>query len=360
MKTMSNVTSCRILPFALLLIVLQQECSTFVDSFDMQQQSPSQSPQFPASTRAALKLKANVLNKDTTAYSAAGWSNRAAVALTPVHPAGVYTADRPFYWNGIDVSCRCTIIELPSKSKTTSPDLWVHSPVALDGPLRQALQRTGGTVRYVVSPNYEHLKFAPQWQQAYADAQMWACPGLTERMPSVSFAGEIPNHYRPEVSWTASSISRASSRTSILPWDTSILQSLHIDCERNPFTGTPFFNEVIFYHAPTKCLVVTDLFWNYPANNVPNSQFGRDDSWELAPADIAPVPLPSLLWKFGMDKVYAPFFQNYMVKDQKAYREIAHHIVHVWDVEILIPAHGDILRGKEFISTVLKMHFGLD
>jgi hypothetical protein len=60
-----------------------------------------------------------------------------------------------------------------------------------------------------------------------------------------------------------------------------------------------------------------------------------------------------------MDKVYLPFFNNLMVTDKEEYRRIAHHILNVWDVETVIPAHGDILRGKDFIRDVLTRHFQL-
>lgn len=307
---------------------------------------------FPTSTRQALADRSRLVNPPSQ-YSAAGWSNRAATVLTPIHvdPVGVYTADRPFYWNNIDVGCRSTIIELPSAGG--KPDLWVHSPVELDGPMRQCLEKLGN-VRYICSTNYEHLKYAPLWYLNFKEASMWGCPGLRERMPQVSWNGEIPEGYRPN-GWK----SKASSfQEPPGIWDTSILQPLHINIEKNPFTGLPFFNEVIFYHAPTKTLMTTDFIWNYPANGVPNSEFGRDDSWELAPR-IEMVPLGSRLWKFGMDKVYSPFFNNFMVTDKSEYKAIANHILNVWDVETVIPAHGDILRGKDFIRSVLTKNLKL-
>jgi hypothetical protein len=48
-----------------------------------------------------------------------------------------------------------------------------------------------------------------------------------------------------------------------------------------------------------------------------------------------------------------------MVTDKSEYKAIANHIVNVWDVETLIPAHGDIMRGKDFIRTVLTEYFQL-
>ena len=139
-------------------------------------------------------------------YSSVGWSNRLGSVLTPVG-GGVYVACRPFLWNKIDVGCRMTVIELPPDSnelKSLSesspelseeklatkkkPDLFVHSPVSLDGPLMVALNDIG-TVRHVVSPNYEHVKFAGMWGEAYPEACMWGCPGMMEREPDVRWTG---------------------------------------------------------------------------------------------------------------------------------------------------------------------------
>lgn len=313
---------------------------------------------FPASTRQALANKARMVNANPPPgrYTASGWSNRAATALTPQHlNPGVYTADRPFYWNNIDVGCRCTVLELPSSSTDQKPDLWVHSPVGLDGPLRDALDVLG-TVKYVVPPNYEHVKFAAEWATAYPNAQMWGCPGLSERLPNVPWMGELPQGCRPS-GWTGA-IPEGTHvlKDGDLPWDTNVIQPLHIDFEVNPFTGRPFFNEVVYYHTPSKALLVTDFYWNYPASGIPNSQYGRNDAWELAPP-VSDVPFGTRLWKTGMDKVYGPFFRNFMVQRPDAYRDTVQHILNQWDVELIIPAHGDLLRGKDFIRTVLTEHF---
>lgn len=247
---------------------------------------------FPASTRQALVEKSKQLNP--TQYSSAGWSNRAATVLTPVHtePAGVYTADRPFFWNNIDVGCRSTVIELPSSTGASKPDLFVHSPVGLDGPMLKAMEELG-TVKYVCTPNYEHTKFASAWFQNYKGAEMWGCPGLKERMPEIEWTGEIPAGYRPK-GWKNRKASYSEPS-----WDTDILQPLHIDVEIAPILNRPFFNEVIFYHAPTKTLLTTDLYWNYPESGIPNSEYGRNDSWELAPA-LEGIPFGSRFWKFCM------------------------------------------------------------
>jgi hypothetical protein len=321
---------------------------------------------FPASTRQALIEKAKAIDPafDPStrkgSYSSVGWSNRAGTVLTPAAIPGVYTADRPFYWNNIDVGCRMTVIELSSGQKD-KPDLWVHSPVGLDGPLQEALAQLG-TVKHVVSPNYEHLKFARQWAKTYPDANMWGCPGLSERMPEIDWAGEMPFFCRPP-DWPGS-VSRAPAQC----WDWSEIQPLHIDCEVNPVTNKPFFNECVYYHTPSKTLMVTDLYWNYPkGDGVTNSNYenvrGKEEDlgvWELAPA-IENVPIGSRLWKNGMDRLYRPVYLNLMVKSDKQpeLKAIAKFLIDGWDVETVIPAHGDIIRGKDFIQGVFRDFFNL-
>lgn len=101
--------------------------------------------------------EAKRLNLGTGSYSPIGWSNRRGSVITPAAVPGVYTIDRPFYWNKIDVGCRCTVIR-------SSPDneLIVHSPVGLDPPLIDALEKLG-TVAHVISPNYEHVKVSTRY-----------------------------------------------------------------------------------------------------------------------------------------------------------------------------------------------------
>ncbi|KAL3912620.1 MAG: hypothetical protein SGARI_001061 [Bacillariaceae sp.] len=195
-------------------------------------------------------------------------------------------------------------------------DLWVHSPVGLDAATKNALSKLG-TVKFVVSPNYEHLKFAEQWFKEYPDAFMWGCPGLAERLPNIKFEGEIP---------------------------AGTLRPTKDDQPENCWD----FDEVT--------LMTTDLFWNYPQpEGVPNSHLEGPKDWELAPS-VNGIPIGSRLWKQGMDKVYLPFYKNFMVKNQSYYDEVKKVLLEEWDIETLIPAHGDIIRGKELIRKVLTKH----
>jgi len=329
-------------------------------------------PNFPLARRALLEKAEEIgtlsKSKSGGTYGTVGWSNRLGSLLTPAAMPGVYEAGRPFIWNSIDVGCRMVVIELSTSSPGADgrPDLFVHSPVGLDDRLAEAISAIG-TVKHVVSPNYEHVKFAYQWAERYPDASMWGCPGLMEREPKVRWAGEIPYGARPPGWPETSSMTKPDAM-----WDWEEICPMHIDVEVNPFTGKPFFNEVVFYHPKSKSLLTTDYFWNYPGVGKPNAEYaslpGADQdfgAWELAP-DIGEIPLGSYVWgKIGMDRLFKPFYLGLMIKPDRKdlFLLIASYIAGLnedgWDVQTIIPAHGDILRGKTFCREVLKSHFKL-
>jgi hypothetical protein len=87
---------------------------------------------------------------------------------------------------------------------------------------------------------------------------------------------------------------------------------------------------------------------------------GYQDSapWELAPS-VDDIPWGSRLWKQGMDRIYLPFYRTFMVTDESNYQRIVQHILREWDIETVIPAHGDLLRGKPLIQSLLQKHFGV-
>eukprot|EP00752_Nemacystus_decipiens_P003871 g3561.t1 len=245
-----------------------------------------------------------LLYDDDTAGGGGGrastWSNPSGQDLVQVSD-GVWAAERPFVWNSIDVGGRMAVVKLSDGS------LWVHSPVDLDGPLRRALAELG-PVAHIISPNYEHVKYAKQWVEAYPDAKSYACPGLAERHPEVRFTREVG----------------ASLQDENLPEWGGEIQACFMDTEKNPFTGKPFFNEVVFFHRPTKSLITADLYWNYPREGVP---FGTK------------------VWKFGMDKVYLPFFKRFMVTDEAAFASKVNKILD-WGVETIVPCHGRVVRSE--------------
>ncbi len=71
-------------------------------------------------------------------------------------------------------------------------------------------------------------------------------------------------------------------------------------------------------------------------------------------------------WKVGMDKIFKPFYMNLMVKrDVKdTFNDVAKYITcggsgNGWEVETIVPAHGDIVRSKAICRKVLENHFNI-
>jgi hypothetical protein len=165
----------------------------------------------------------------------------------------VWLAERPFYprlpgLQGTDVACKAAIVRLPDGK------LWVHAPVGLDAQLRDALAELG-PIGHLVTPNTEHQKFAPSWFIEYPEAVSWACPGLREKKPDVGWRRSLTELLDAPNGLTARAPPEAWGGALDLCWIR----------DKIPLTpGIAFFNEVVFCHRPSKTLIVTDLWWNYP------------------------------------------------------------------------------------------------
>ena len=130
---------------------------------------------YPRSSRrcdtASPNRRAHLVSVRAAAAYDTTWSNPSGAVLTPLVDDLVWAAERPFLWNSIDVGGKMGVVRLSDGS------LWVHSPVDLDSPTRAAVDALG-PVRHIVSPNFEHVKWAAQWKRAYPSATLWGCPGM--------------------------------------------------------------------------------------------------------------------------------------------------------------------------------------
>ena len=123
--------------------------------------------------------------------------------------------------------------------------------------------------------------------------------------------------------------------------------------------------------------MMADVFWNYPGGENPNyssdntvseNGTGTQHICSKAPTPLllggrlpaVQVPKGTMLWKFGMDKVYWPFYQRFMVgkanERREKYSEAVRKVLS-WDIEVIIPCHGDVIKGKELCRKVLTEHF---
>ncbi|RKP49481.1 DUF4336 domain-containing protein [Trinickia fusca] len=126
---------------------------------------------------------------------------------------------------GMPVSSRMTVVRLSDRS------LWLHSPVPLSHEVRAQVDELG-PVRYVIAPNKLHHLFAGPCLAAYPKAVLFGAPGLSSKRPDLRNMRELGGSAEPE-------------------WETDLDQVF--------FAGIPFGNETIWFHKPSRTLIVTDL-----------------------------------------------------------------------------------------------------
>jgi hypothetical protein len=277
------------------------------------------------------------------------WSNRQGLTLTPIAvpssslslslSPGIWAAERPFVWNNIDVGGRSVVARITEGKHKGG--LLIHSPVEWTPALQAELDKLdsdsdgdGGSkgVRVVIAPNYEHLKYFQQWAEQFPDAEMWACPGLPQRIPEVAWGREMKSEVVDDY-----------------------IECVWFNCEQNPFTGRAFFNEVAFYYRPLKALFFSDAFWNYPEGPLPNFyQINDHDTDALMEVR---VPLGTRAWKTGMDRVYLSFYRRFMTLGLREEYAAAREKVLSFDTELIVPCHGDVIRGRGLCERVLRDHF---
>ena len=86
-------------------------------------------------------------------------------------------------------------------------------------------------------------------------------------------------------------------------------------------------------HKPSRVLFVTDVFWNYP------------DGKET-------LPLGTKAWKFGMDRVYLPFYRKAMVTDATRFAAKRDALLGGDAFDAVLPCHGAFVAsgGAELIA----------
>lgn len=221
------------------------------------------------------------------------WHNKTGQLIRQLND-NVWVIERGYiFLRNIDVGGRTTIIRLPNAA------LFVHSPLALTPPLKQAIDKLG-RVAVVVAPNTEHLDFIKQWHTFYPQAVYLGPPGSLRRLSHLPFNMELSrnNVVHPKL-------------------DGSGISQFFISC-------APFFNETVFVHAPSKSLICADLFWAYPT--------GPD------------VPPPTLAWGWAMNNVYKPVYDRILVKDRHQFATILRQILDS-GFDRIIPCHGDIIES---------------
>ena len=210
-----------------------------------------------------------------------------AAPLRPLAP-DLWVADRPQRFYGLEVGTRMTVMRLGDGR------LLLHSPVALDAGLRKELDALG-RVAYVVAPNRVHHLHAGEVLHAYPDARLWIAPGLKEKRPDLGFAPVLGDEPPPE-------------------WRDEVDQVF--------FRGRPYENEVVFFHRPSRTLVLCDLAFNFGPRT-----------------PVVTRVLVSLIGGYGR---FGPSRADpLLIRDRAAARASLQRIL-AWDFDRVIVAHGDV------------------
>ena len=214
---------------------------------------------------------------------------------------GLYVIEQPFTLYGAELGIRMTIV------RTQHNDLWLHSPVRFGENLAAQIA-TLGTVRYLVSPSKMHRLHLPEWLSAYPQAVHYVPTGMTLHVPG----GKLPTPLSqiPPKEWQGQ------------------LEQLAVQ-------GIPELNEVVFFHAATRTLILTDLCFNIREGELwTRLMFKLNGAWD----------------RFTPTRI----FQRY-IQDRVAFRGSIERILR-WDFDRIIISHGEIIEreGKELFRAAFE------
>jgi Domain of unknown function (DUF4336) len=160
--------------------------------------------------------------------------------LKPIAP-DIWLVDGPeirFAYLGVTLPfpTRMTIVRLPDGA------LWIHSPIA---PSDAPFSSVGalGTVRYLVAPNTLHYWWLPDWQARFPDAEVFLAPGL-ERAAKRALPAGTALGAAPPAAWAG------------------VIDQMIVFGD--------LLTEAVFFHRPSRTLILTDLIENFEPARVRN------------------------------------------------------------------------------------------
>jgi hypothetical protein len=207
----------------------------------------------------------------------------------------LWVVERPLRFGGLPLGTRMTVVRLPGGG------LFLHSPVALDDELREALSAVG-TPRWAVAPNRFHHLYIGQYRDAFPEVELFAAPGLPEKRPDLQFDAVLGDAAPP--AWAE-----------------------HLDQEC--FAGFPMTNEVVFCHRASRTLLLCDLAFN----------LGRE---------AALVTRMAFRVLGGYGRLGPTLLEKVMIRDREAARASMERIL-AWDFDRVVVTHGAVLEagGRE-------------
>jgi len=201
---------------------------------------------------------------------------------------GVWVEARPLRFFGVETGTRMTVVRLADGG------LFVHSPVALAGGTRAAVDALG-PVRAIVAPSRFHHLYVGEWIAAYPGAVVCACPGLEQKRRDVSWQRVLGGDPEPE-------------------WRGELDQVF--------FGARPLENEVVFFHRRSRTLVCADAIFNLAHHP---SAFTR-----------------LVARAMGNGKPGATYLERVLIRDRRAARAQVDRML-AWNPDRLVLAHGELI-----------------
>ncbi len=190
----------------------------------------------------------------------------------------------------VHFSCRMTVIRLNDGS------LLLHSPVRRSEALAAALADLG-PVRHLVAPNCLHHLFLKDWVDAYPEARLYAPAGLGKKRKDLNIDEELTG--QAPAAWSE-------------------------EMDQCSIAGTPWLSEIVFFHRPSKTLIVTDLVFHI-----------HDTKGWITHLVMRMAGVWRRLTQSRMIRLF--------VKDRAAAGASVRDML-VWDFERVIMAHGEIVE----------------
>ena len=147
----------------------------------------------------------------------------------------LYAADGPpVSFLGFPYPTRMAVAQLSDGSA------WIWSPVALTEELASAVESIG-PVCHIVSPNKLHHLFIGDWAKRWPDVRLYAPPGLARKKPELRFHAKLGDE--PHPAWAA-------------------------DIDQAVFQGSIAMEEVVFFHRPSRTVIIGDLVQRFPEGEI--------------------------------------------------------------------------------------------
>jgi hypothetical protein len=205
---------------------------------------------------------------------------------------GLWTAEGPQQLvPGVELGARMTVVRLADGG------LWLHSPIGIGDALRAELEALG-PVRHLIAPSLLHHLHLAAAAGTWPEANVWVAPGLAKKCPGVRVRAELSAEAPPE--WSGQ------------------LDQLVLD-------GMPRTQEVVFFHRPSRSLILTDFAMN--TREVRGAFAGV--FWRLN----------GLHRRFGLSRI-----GRTMIRDRTAVRAAFERML-AWDPERVLFCHGAPLEG---------------